>query len=141
MKIAIYIALTMVACGPSSRGGGTGGNGADANGSGSGSGNNSYLVYAHSDTVLYSIDLGAKSLVTVGNFNAPGGDVITDLAVAPSGTIYVISEKSLYTASAQDGHVTQVGSLSTCGTYGVALTTTSDGRLWVGDYMGAICQI
>jgi hypothetical protein len=97
--------------------------------------------------VLYSIDLGSKTLVTVGNFNAPnapGGtspDVITDLAVAPSGTIYVISKTSLYTASPQDGHVTQVGSLATCGTFGVALTTTPDGRVWVGDYMGAICEI
>jgi hypothetical protein len=91
--------------------------------------------------VLYSIDLATKNLVTVGNFAAPSSDVITDLAVAPNGTIYVISKTSLYTASTQDGHVTMVGSLSTCGTSGVALTTTADGRLWVGDYMGAICQI
>ena len=98
-------------------------------------------MYAHSDHVLYSIDLGAKSLITVGDFNAPGNDVITDLAVAPDGTIYTISNTTLYTASASDGHVTKVGSLSTCGQQGVALTTTSDGRIWVGDYKGAICQI
>jgi hypothetical protein len=95
--------------------------------------------------VLYSIDLGTKALVTVGKFNAPqvagAEDVITDLAVAPNGTIYVVSETALYTASATDGHVTQVGSLSTCGNKIVALTTTSDGRLWTGDFMGAICQI
>jgi hypothetical protein len=98
---------------------------------------------------LYSIDLQAKSLVTVGSFNAPSvgsgsnaaPDVMTDLAVAPSGTIYMVSETALYTASATDGHVTAAGSLSTCGTKIVALTTTADGRLWVGDYMGAICQI
>jgi hypothetical protein len=109
----------------------------------------SYLVYAHSNTVLYTIDLVSKNLDTVGNFNAPlvtvgtsmKPDVITDLAVAPDGTIYVISETALYTASAVDGHVTRVGSLSACGQKGVALTTTSDGRLWMGDYMGAICQI
>jgi len=73
--------------------------------------------------------------------SSSGHDVITDLAVAPDGTIYVISETALYTASVVDGHVTRVGSLSACGQKGVALTTTSDGRLWMGDYMGAICQI
>jgi hypothetical protein len=154
---AIVAVLAFTACGPTDRGNGnnnTGSGGADANqnngggDSGNGSnGNGSYLVYAHSDTVLYTIDLATSSLVTVGNFNAPpaqGGsspDVITDLAVAPNGTIYVISNTALYTASTTDGHVTKVGSLSTCGQRGVALTTTPDGRLWMGDYMGAICEI
>jgi len=107
------------------------------------------LVYAHSDTVLYTVDLANKQLDVVGDFNAPNitvgsttkPDPITDLAVAPNGTIYVVSEQSLYTASAQDGHVTKVGSLTACGQRGVALTTTSDGRLWMGDYLGAICEI
>jgi hypothetical protein len=146
MKTTLALTILLAACGPSTRDGGPDAHGMGS-GSGSGSGNNSYLVYAHSDTVLYTIDLGAKTLVKVGNFNAPpasGGtspDVITDLAVAPNGTIYVISETALYTASSADGHVTKVGSLSTCGQKGVALTTTSDGRIWMGDYMGAICQI
>ncbi len=148
IRIAPLLALAIAACGPTAprSGGGGGGGEIDAPGVGSGSGQ-SYLVYAHSDSVLYSIDLSSKNLVTVGNFNAPnrpGGtspDVITDLAVAPSGTIYVISESSLYTADATNGHVTQIGSISTCGTYGVALTTTSDGRLWMGDYTGKICEI
>ncbi len=149
------IAVGVAACGPASRsggGGGGGGGGADApaamGDSGPG-GPSSYLVYAHSDTVLYTIDLVGKTLVKVGDFNAPNitvgsttkPDPITDLAVAPNGTIYVISELSLYTASAIDGHVTKVGSLSTCGQRAVALTTTSDGRLWMGDFMGAICEI
>ena len=134
------------ACATSRRSGGSGpdaaGAGGDVGGGGSG---NSYLVYAHSDTVLYSIDVSAKTLITVGNYNAPvvgtKPDVITDLAVAPDGTIYVVSETAIYTASAVDGHVTKVGSLSACGQRIVALTTTADGRLWAGDYMGAICQI
>jgi hypothetical protein len=156
----LVVAVSITACGPTSRGGGGGGgggadidafaSGGGGGGGGSGSGSGapqSYLVHAHSDHVLYTIELTSKTLVTVGNFNTPNApnstspDVITDLAVAPDGTIYVISKTELYTASAQDGHVTQVGSLSTCGTSGVALTTTSDGRLWMGDYMGAICQI
>ncbi len=146
MKKILAIAILAAACGPSPGRGDTDAN-MHGSGSGSGSGNGSYLVYAHSDTVLYTIDLGAKTLVTVGNFNAPpasGGsspDVITDLAVAPNGTIYVISETALYTASSSDGHVTKVGSLSACGQRGVALTTTDDGRIFMGDYMGAICQI
>jgi hypothetical protein len=119
---------------------GGGGGGGDSGGGGSGSGgNDSYLVYAHSDHVLYSIDLSTQSLITVGTFSVP--DVMTDLAVAPDGTIYVISYSSLFTASPVDGHVTKVGSLATCGQKGIALTTTADGRMWVADYMGAICQI
>lgn len=138
------------ACGPGA-GSGAGGGGPDASsqagpdgagggGAGSGSdGSSGYVVYAHSNTTLYSVDLASKSLVTVGSFQTP--DVITDLAVAPSGTIYVISEHNLFTASPTDGHVTKIGSLATCGMQGVALTTTNDGRIWIGDYMGAICEL
>ena len=150
-RLGVALALALAACGPSMHGGGVvdggGGGGGDGGGAGDGGAVAPYLVYAHSDTVLYSIDLAQKALVTVGPFNAPpagGGsspDVITDLAVAPSGTIYVISETALYTADPTNGHVTKVGSLSACGQKGVALTTSSDGRIWMGDYMGAICEI
>jgi hypothetical protein len=149
-SISLAVVFVLMGCGPDARGGGGGGT-VDGNNGGGGDdgsgGSNSYLVYAHSDGVLYTIDLTTKSLVTVGSFNAPPAqgsstpDVITDLAVAPDGTIYVISETALYTASSTDGHVTKAGSLATCGQKGVALTTTSDGRLWMGDFMGAICQI
>ena len=155
--MCIACTTVMVACGPSAPSGsgidGHAGGSNDGNpgsgGDGDGGADSGYLVCAHNDTVLYSINVATKALVTVGNFNAPNvmvgsamePDVMTDLAVAPSGTIYMVSETALYTASAMDGHVTSVGSLSTCGTKIVALTTTSDGRLWVGDYKGAICQI
>ncbi|HEV7558743.1 MAG TPA: hypothetical protein VGO00_24900, partial [Kofleriaceae bacterium] len=102
---------------------------------------NCYSVYAHSDTTLYVVDLTVKSLMTVGPFNAPAQDVITDLAVAPDGTIWVISETALYTADSTDGHVTLKGSLSACGSRGVALTFTAAGLLYTGDFKGAICQI
>ena len=102
-------------------------------------------MYAHGDHVLYMVDLQAKTLSKIGPFNAPqvngSEDVITDLAVAPDNTIYVISETALYTASPADGHVTSVGTLAACGMRGVALTTTPDGKLWTGDFKGAICQI
>jgi hypothetical protein len=90
---------------------------------------------------LYVVDLMAKTLQTLGKFNTPNSDVITDLAVAPDNTIYVISNTAIYTASATDGHTTMVGSLAACGHKGVALTTTPDGKIWEGDYMGALCQI
>lgn len=147
------LALALVAaCGPSDRANGGQADaaaGADSQVT-SGDGNNdAYIVYAHSDTVLYTIDFATKKLVEIGGFNAPNitvgsqtkPDPLTDLAVSPTGTIYVISETSLYTASASDGHVTRVGSLSTCGQRGVALTTTDDGRVWIGDYLGAICEL
>jgi hypothetical protein len=104
-----------------------------------------YTVYAHADHVLYSIDLGTKTLVTVGPFHAPmtngSEDVITDLAVAPSGTIYVISKSALYTADPSDGHVTLVGPVTTCGMDNVALTTTPNGNLYVADFKGSFCKI
>jgi hypothetical protein len=104
-----------------------------------------FTVYAHSDHVLYKIDLSASTLVTVGPFNAPMvnnmEDVITDLAVAPNGTIYGVSETALYAADPTNGHVTTIGSITMCGASTVALTTTPEGRIWAGDYMGAICEI
>jgi len=107
-------------------------------GSGSGSNSGSFSVYAHSDTVLYVVDVQSKALNKIGPFNAPSNDVITDLAVAPDNTIYVISNTAIYTADPNDGHVTKLGSLSACGSKGVALTTTPDGKLWTGDFMGVL---
>jgi hypothetical protein len=104
-----------------------------------------YTVYAHSDHTLFSIDLGSKSLTLVGAFKAPlvsgKEDVITDLAVAPDDTIYVVSHTTLYTASAMDGHVTKVGDLTACGQDNVALSFTPDNKLYVADYKGEFCQI
>jgi hypothetical protein len=151
MRGSLIIAF-VVACGPNQRGGGgvDSNGGGDANSGGDGQQGcggvlNCYSVYAHADHVLYVVDLQAKTLQTVGPFHAPqvngSEDVITDLAVAPDNTIYVVSETNLYTANAQDGHVTMVGTLAACGTRGVALTTTPDGKLWTGDFKGALCQI
>jgi hypothetical protein len=145
----LALTLLIAACGPSrdhngsvdGPGGGDATNSGDAVDDGCGGIPNCYSVYAHSDTVLYVIDLTTKTLMTVGPFNAPAQDVITDLAVAPDGTIWVISETALYTASSTDGHVTAKGSLAACGSRGVALTFTPAGLLYEGDFKGAICQI
>jgi len=145
----------LAACGPNGRGGPDGkGSGSDSHSGGDGQQGcggllNCYSVYAHADHELYVIDLMAKTLTDIGPFHAPNvtigstteEDVITDLAVAPDNTIYVISETALYTASPTDGHVTSVGTLAACGERGVALTTTPDGKLWEGDFTGVMCNI
>jgi hypothetical protein len=141
----LAVALALAACGPANRGGGDGGPG-DGRGNGDGGQQgcqgvaNCYSVYAHSNDTLYVVDLMSKTLQTIGKFNS-NNDNITDLAVAPDNTIYVVSETALYTASATDGHVTKIGSLATCGTKIVALTTLANGQIWTGDYSGALCRI
>jgi hypothetical protein len=100
-----------------------------------------YTVYAHSDTVLYHIDLTNKMLVKVGAFNAPGGDTMTDVAVSPDDIIYTISKTTLYTADPNDGHVTKVADVKNCGTYAVALTFENDGSLYAADFNGQFCKI
>ncbi len=145
----LIVVGAVAGCGPSNRGGVANTDASalpgDSSSNGCGGATNCYSVYAHSDTMLYVVDVQAKTLNTIGPFNAPlvgtTPDTMTDLAVAPDNTIYVTSETALYTASPQDGHVTKVGSLSACGSKAVALTTTPDGKLWTGDYMGTVCQI
>src|SRR6185312_1339445 len=152
MRGSLAVILALAACGGSTR---PNGNGVDApsgtaDGPGNGSGSeqqgcgkldNCYSVYAHSDTKLYVVDLMAKTLQLVGSFNTPNNDVITDLAVAPDNTIYVISNTAIYTADPNDGHTTKIGSLAACGSKGVALTTLPNGDIWTGDFSGALCKI
>ncbi len=125
--------------------GGTGGSGGSGQTGCEGQGGSCYTVYAHANHILYSIDLMAKTLVTVGPFNAPtvgsAEDTITDLAVGPDNTIYVVSKTNLYTASPIDGHVTLLGPVSTCGSDNVAMSLTPDGKLVLGDFNGAICHV
>ena len=111
--------------------------------------NSCFAVYAHSDHVLYYIDLSQKTLVEVGPFKAPmvpSGtkmveDTMTDLAVAPDGTIYVVSKASLYRADATTGQVTTVGPIGLCGADNIALSFTPDGSLYLADHQGAFCKI
>ena len=147
MRNLVWIPIIFAAC-ANPRGGvndnvDASGGGGDASGDQQGCGGlqNCFSVYAHSDDTLYLVDLNAKTLVTLGKFNAPDSDVITDLAVAPDNTIWVISNTAIYTASAVDGHTTKVGALGDCGTKGVALTMTPSGQMWTGDFSGSLCQI
>jgi len=165
MKRALYFLLAMsamsIGCGSSGRYGtphdlaGTGNGDDGGNNNGSDGGSNQmgcegelqgcYTVYAHSDSVLYLVDLMAKQLKTVGPFNAPmvngKQDVITDFAVAPDNSLWAISETNLYTVDANDGHVTLSTPVAACGTYAVALTFAPDGNLYAADYKGAFCHI
>jgi len=108
-----------------------------------------YTIYAHGDHELFKVDLMAKTLQMIGPFNAPQvmvgtkmvEDTITDLAVATDDTIYVVSKTNLYTADPNDGHVTLVGGIGTCGGSAVAMTFTDDGKLYVGDHKGAFCTV
>jgi hypothetical protein len=109
-----------------------------------------YTVYAHSDHVLYLVNLNDRTLLEVGRFDAPpvtladgsmAEDIITDLAVAPDNSLWAISATRIYTVSASDGHVTVVGPFAACGEKGVALTFATDGTLYTADYRGALCRI
>lgn len=140
--------------GASALGGGTGGGGQGTSGGGGGSITQTgcegqplgcYTVYAHGNHDLYRINLATHALEVVGPFNAPqvgnSEDTITDLAVAPDNTIWVVSNTKLYRADPTDGHVTMVAPLSNCGTATVALTTTPDGVMYAADFKGAFCRI
>ena len=106
-----------------------------------GQANDCFAVYAHSDHVLYYIDLSTKMLVTVGTMSQTT-DSITDLAVAPDGTIYVISKANLYRADAVNAALTLVGPVKLCGNDNIALSFTPDGSLYVADHLtGAFCKI
>jgi hypothetical protein len=105
---------------------------------------NCYTVFAHSNDTLYLVDLMAKTLTTVGNFNAKVGsstDTITDLAVLPGGDVYAISKQYLYKVDPTTGQTSNQTMVGTCGSDNVALTATPDGSLYAGDYTGKFCKI
>ncbi len=105
-----------------------------------------FTVYAHTGTDLYYLDLTSASLVAVGPFDAlkpdgGGTDVITDLAVSPDDTLWVVSATALYRADAVSGHATLVGPIAKCGSGNVALTADGTGALFLGDFEGTVCEL
>lgn len=159
------LSVFLVACGPptatvhdDATGGGSTTRDAGATGGGSGGGGGvtpengcegqstgCFTVFAHSNHTLYRINLATKALEVVGPFNAPNvgtaEDVMTDLAVSPDNTVWVVSHTTLYKADPFDGHVTRVSALGDCGQDNVALSFTPDGALYVADFKGAFCRI
>lgn len=97
----------------SSSGGGSGSGNGSGGGSGSGSGGSfgdsstgssgggPTLIYAHTDSELYSMDPNSHQLTDIGPFSAGGGTTptITDLAVDGNDDIWVNSETAIYKAT------------------------------------------
>ena len=58
------------------------------------------VIYAHTDTELYSLDPGTQKVTDIGPFSAGSQTpVITDLAVDGSGEVWVNSESAIYRAA------------------------------------------
>lgn len=88
-----------------------GGSGGSSSGGGSGSGSGSFgdgstgsssggtpVIYAHTDTELYSMDPNTHVLTDIGTFTGGGSSTptITDLAVDGAGNVWVNSETAIY---------------------------------------------
>jgi hypothetical protein len=100
--------------GGSDSGGSSGGSGSGSSSGGSGSGSGSFgdsstsssgggapVIYAHTDSELYSMDPSTHQLTDIGPFTLGGGTVptITDLAVDGHDDVWVNSETAIYKAS------------------------------------------
>jgi hypothetical protein len=96
--------------GSSSSGGGSSGTSSSGGfgGSGSGSGGSSSgspLIYAHTDTELYSMDPTSHQITDIGPFDDGSGSTptITDLAVDGNDNVWVNSESTVYKAALPSG--------------------------------------
>jgi len=89
----------------SGSGTGNNGNGNLGNGSGDagqGTGGSVQVIYAHTDTELYSMDPTTHAVTDIGPFQINGStpsDAITDLAVDAEGSVWVNTETDVYRAS------------------------------------------
>jgi hypothetical protein len=105
-------------------------------------------IYVHTADTLYIYDPDAGELSLIGLFETDADD-ITDLAVAPGGTIYAISNRRLYTvddATARATFLADVPGLSNVGmTFlpgGVLLATDKDGGVReIEPATGAVTEI
>jgi hypothetical protein len=82
-------------------GGSSGGTFGDASSSSSGGQMGPAIIYAHTDTELWTMDPTMNNKLTdIGPFSVGGGTTptITDLAVDASGNVFVNSETAIYTA-------------------------------------------
>jgi hypothetical protein len=89
----------------SSSGGSSGGTFGGDGGSSSSGGGTTPLIYAHTDTELYSMDPTSHVLTDIGPFSDGSGTAptITDLAVDGNNNIWVNSESTVYTAALPSG--------------------------------------
>ena len=138
LATAIALAGTAAAgCGPS---GGTGA--ADAalgGGSAADAAPHVTRMYVHSADTLYAMDDSDFELTTIGTFNLPADQGITDMAVTPDGQLYGISGDTLYRLDDRTGAATRVGPVP--GQENVGLTFLPDGQLLATDKQGGVRRI
>ena len=88
-------------------------------------------MYAHDNTQLFVVSPPNFDLTTIGPFGI--NDDMTDLAVTPDGSVYTISNTTLYRVDPQTAAATLVTTLGTGAQSNVALTFLPDGTLLAGD--------
>ncbi len=143
-KLAVsVVVIGLTACGPSvsSRVDGGDGDGASSVDSGPHADALPYpvLMYVQTADTLYTIDDVSFELTEIGTFQN-GGDDITDIAVTPNGTLYGISNTTLYTIDKDTGEAAWQAELGESAT-NVGLTFLPDGTLLATDQDGGVRQI
>jgi hypothetical protein len=105
-------------------------------------------MFVHTSDTLYLIDDINFALTEVGDFNAPGGERMTDLAITPDGEIYTVSSSTSTTTSAlwkinaDSGQATRVADVGEVGGQpNVGMTFLIDGTLLATDKTGGVRKI
>jgi hypothetical protein len=107
----------------------------------------SQVIYAHSDSQLFTIDPSNWNASLIGSFYLSGsldaGPSMTDLAVSPLDEVYTISYSDLYRVDRSTAAVTLVMSLLADMTNGGfnGLTSLPDGTLLAVDFIGDIVAL
>jgi hypothetical protein len=96
-------------------------------------------MWVHTADTLYRMDDATLSLTLIGLFGTPASDGITDLAVAPDGTLYGISETKLYVIDDTTGVATYIADVP--GLSNVGLTFLPDGTLLATDQAGGVRSV
>jgi hypothetical protein len=112
-SIFVFACLGLAGCALATHGnpdfgnpdGGSGNPGFGNDGGSGNGGSGTPVIYAHSDTELFTFDPTTKQLVDVGAFNDGSGSTptITDLAVNANGDVWVNSETAIYRAALPNG--------------------------------------
>ena len=105
-------------------------------------------MYVHTADTLYLIDDINFALTEVGDFNAPNGERMTDLAITPDGEIYTVSSSTgnsssaLWRINADTAQATLVGDVGDVGAQpNVGMTFLIDGTLLATDKSGGVRKI
>jgi hypothetical protein len=96
-------------------------------------------IYATSAYTLYTIDPSTWNETPIGDYNAPGGDKMTDLAMTPNGNVYTVSGTALYQINTITGQASKLVTLG--GTLNNALTFLPDNTLLAADAQGTLKHV